>query len=530
MTPAQQELEWRACEFSCEYFLTHYWHIVGDEGVQLFTLREYQQELLADWLNEKYSLTLKARQLGITTLAWAAAFWEAFFHEDQLVIGLSRTREEASDIMSEKINFGYDSLPDWMKKRGPRRLSFNKLTIEFSNRSKIMSGASSSNPARGRTPTRVIADEVAFYKNGKEAWASIEPAIELRGRVNLFSTANGQDEVFYALWNGGDERFVRQFYPWSVVPSRSQAWYEERKKGLPPWQLAQEYPSSAEEAFVLSGRPVFDASILQQLPLKLPARRLRLERQAGGQDVLFLDDPQGQLQVWRMPEPQHQYVVGADVAFGLEHGDYSVAIVVDCETGEQVAKWRGHIDTDLFGTEILGPLGLFYNKALMGPEANPIGVATTLALVRSGYPHMYWRKKGFDGAEPDTTSRYGFLTNSQTKPMIIDDLVRDIREGTYVTFDEEVVRELRTYGRDDHGKMSGQPFDDCVMATAIANHLRQCVGRGEFRGDDSVPEGSAEWWKRISLAKRRDAEAKERSWRLGNARLYASVGSSVYDA
>jgi len=29
-----------------------------------------------------------------------------------------------------------------------------------------------------------------------------------------------------------------------------------------PWQLAQEYPSSAEEAFVRSGNPVFDLDVL----------------------------------------------------------------------------------------------------------------------------------------------------------------------------------------------------------------------------------------------------------------------------
>ena len=32
-----------------------------------------------------------------------------------------------------------------------------------------------------------------------------------------------------------------------------------------PWQLAQEYPTTAEEAFVKSGNPVFDLDILEQI-------------------------------------------------------------------------------------------------------------------------------------------------------------------------------------------------------------------------------------------------------------------------
>ena len=32
-----------------------------------------------------------------------------------------------------------------------------------------------------------------------------------------------------------------------------------------PWQLAQEYPTTPEEAFVKSGNPVFDLDILEEM-------------------------------------------------------------------------------------------------------------------------------------------------------------------------------------------------------------------------------------------------------------------------
>lgn len=35
-----------------------------------------------------------------------------------------------------------------------------------------------------------------------------------------------------------------------------------------PWQLAQKYPTTPEEAFVKSGNPVFDLTILQEMDRK----------------------------------------------------------------------------------------------------------------------------------------------------------------------------------------------------------------------------------------------------------------------
>jgi hypothetical protein len=36
-----------------------------------------------------------------------------------------------------------------------------------------------------------------------------------------------------------------------------------------PWQLAQEYPTTAEEAFVRSGNPVFDLDVLERMSIHL---------------------------------------------------------------------------------------------------------------------------------------------------------------------------------------------------------------------------------------------------------------------
>ena len=55
------------------------------------------------------------------------------------------------------------------------------------------------------------------------------------------------------------------FYPWSATEDRGDSWYQEKIESMLPWQLAQEYPTTPEEAFVKSGNPVFDLDILEEM-------------------------------------------------------------------------------------------------------------------------------------------------------------------------------------------------------------------------------------------------------------------------
>ena len=55
------------------------------------------------------------------------------------------------------------------------------------------------------------------------------------------------------------------FFPWSASEDRDESWYEGKKDAMLPWQLAQEYPTSPEEAFVRSGNPVFDLDALEAI-------------------------------------------------------------------------------------------------------------------------------------------------------------------------------------------------------------------------------------------------------------------------
>lgn len=495
----KQELEFRRCANDCEYFLRNYWYIRHPEqGKIVFDLRPAQSETLHAWLTERYSIVLKARQIGFSTLAAGMAFWEVFFHSDRFIIMLSKTERESVKLL-EKSKYGYKYLPKWMKERGPKLTNDHSQKMPFDNDSGIESLPSNNDPARGEAVYRVIVDEWAFLPNPEEAWASIEPITDVGGRVIGLSTANGSGNFFHEFWikaTTGTSRFKPIFYPFSANTDRDESWYAVKKQNMQEWQLHQEYPRSADEAFIKSGNPVFDIDALMQMPVEPADARGYLDEIGKDRPPNLLVNPDGPLQVWALPERGIRYVIGADVAEGLEHGDFSVAHVLDTQTGLVVAKWRGHIDPDLFGSDVLYNLGNFFNNALVGVEANNHGLTTLVALNLRGYGNIY-RRHSYDERTPQRARKMGWMTTAKTKPMAIDELAKLLRgpDPDIILLDQETVAELKTYVRDADGKTHGSPYDDQVMSLAVAGQMLKHYSTPQIM-ETVNDEFTFDWWVR----------------------------------
>ena len=93
-----REREWRLCRGNkddttdkllgaFEYFCENYWFIKHPERGRIkFEMREAQRETVRAWLENRYSVVLKARQIGFSTLAAAFCFWLIYFEPDRFVI------------------------------------------------------------------------------------------------------------------------------------------------------------------------------------------------------------------------------------------------------------------------------------------------------------------------------------------------------------------------------------------------------------------------------------------------------------
>lgn len=362
-----------------------------------------------------------------------------------------------------------------------------------------------------------------------------EPVMEKPSMMFLESTAKGRGNYFHKEFKAamkGENNFMPFFFPWWVLDSYERDhdeplgelneyevflidlmkkghnvaghhitideshipakihFYRRKAKNFAatPEKLFQEYPSTWQEAFIASGKNVFSTLALQEMEKDaedvalteyfkiIPGEyhedfileRVPYEHNETPEDFTY----KAPLKIWAHPEPSHEYVIGGDVAEGLERGDYSVAEVVDISTMETVARWRGHIDPDKFG-EVIAALGTYYNYALVGVEVNNHGLTTIQKLRDTYYTNLYKRDKGYDEDFEEPTSNLGWKTDVRTKRIMIDDLIRLVREGQNAEHDIVFVNEAFAFVRDERGRMNAEEgeHDDTVMAKAIAFQL-----------------------------------------------------------
>ena len=215
----------------------------------------------------------------------------------------------------------------------------------------------------------------------------------------------------------------------------------------------------------VQGRTVFQKSHTDKALLECwkPDKRMALELDQ------FVERSDGELSVWFEPEKGKKYCIGADVSEGLESGDYSSVDVIDVKSGQQVAHWHGHIAPDLLG-KVIYVLGMWYNKALVGIECNNHGLTTNITVRDLNYPNLYVQKAIEGGYSGDKEQmRIGWLTTSKSKPYIIDQLSKDLREGTHGMACRETVQECQNYIVHPNGSYGAQSgcYDDRVMSYAI---------------------------------------------------------------
>lgn len=465
------------------------------EGRIPFRLRKAQSETVWDWIKYRRVINLKARQIGFSTLAAAFVLWVALGVGDRNIIVLSKGERESVKLLA-KTKLAYKNMPEWVRERAPRLLDRTRQMMTFDNDSTIESLPSGNEPARGDTAFMVIIDEWAFLTDPENAWAGVEPTADLGGRIIGISTAKGEGTFFHKWWlqalDGGE--FHPVFHPWSAVDERDDEWYEKKKRALLPWQLAQEYPSTWEEAFVGSGNPVFSPEVISRFGPLAPEVRGRVGVVRG--EPMFWPDEGGEFEIWVYPEKDVMYSVGADVAGGLSDGDWSVAWVLRVSDGMPCARWRGRIDPDVFGAETLPAIGHLYNQGLIVPEVNNHGISTLKALQRARYPRLY-RRRSFTKRKDAPTEQMGWLTTYTSKPLLVDGLNATLREDGFVLGDEVTINELRAFVRGDNGRMQGYPHDDCVMALAIADMGRKfCVEHRLIPKVGKAPYGSIAYWER----------------------------------
>ena len=186
-------------------------------------------------------------------------------------------------------------------------------------------------------------------------------------------------------------------------------------------------------------------------------------------DFHFNDDQHGPIKIYKEPILGRPYVIAGDTAG--DGSDWFVAQVLDNITGEQVCTLRHQYDEDTFAKQVYC-LGHYYNEALIAPETN-FSTYPVKLLSLMGYNRLYVREveDQFDGK---IKHAFGFATTPLTRPIIIAELIRIMREHTGLLNDEDTILEMLTFIRNDQLRPEAEEgaHDDTVMALAIAYYIR----------------------------------------------------------
>lgn len=496
------ELEWRKCANDPEYFIRTYIWIESERdprGREPFMLWDYQESSLRAYLERRFVVILKARQLGFTTLAMAYAIWQCLFKPRANILLISKSQDSADKNLG-MARFMYSFLPEWMKARGPeldgdaaKQMAF-KFPDGTTNRLKSFAGTKTA--GAGETASLVILDEFALMEDPANTYRTIKPTTDAGGKLIIISTARGGNNMFAKIYRDGkrgQNEFTSIFEPWSSSRLITEAQYENKKREFisEPWLFYAEYPSSDEEAFRESGRPRFTWIPKDEDCPEYEYSGYVDENVEGLTFVLEdpTDGPRSALQLAYHPDEvdfSRQFVVAADPALGVGQ-DYSAAHILQIledGTPEIVGFYRSNSiepgdwasELDLIGKYFKGPN---QPAALMVIEnAGGIGVSVIDNLRNKyNYPNMY-RYLPPAAAKRKRAPIYGFPTSRTTKPLVIN------RLAEYISPDEadqcrmlnvhKLLRdELTTYVRRENGTTAADIgcHDDLVMSIAIGVYV-----------------------------------------------------------
>ena len=458
-TKRSQVQEIIKCGKDPNYFFKNYLKIQHPvRGLIPFDTFPFQDECVDKFLDNRFNIVLKSRQLGLSTLVAAYSVWMAIFQREKNILIIATKLSVAQNFII-KVKTMIRSLPKWLMI--PEMVANNKQLIQFNHGSQIKAIPTSEDAGRSEALSLLIVDEAAFVRNFDTIWTGIYPTISTGGRVIILSTPNGAGGQYYKLYadaEAGLNEFNAIKLPWDVHPERDQNWFDKTTGNMSPRQIAQEYLCD----FTSSGETFLDQNALDWL------------RKCVSQPIAR-EGNMNNVWIWKYPLTEHNYIITADVARG-DSKDYSTFHIIDVSEGEVVAEYKGKIRPDNFAT-LLNEWGLKYNKALMCPENNSYGFGTILKLLEYKYPRMYYRKQSrgayLGGYVPKApVESAGFNTNGKTRNTILSKLEETIRNKHIFIPSSRFYEEVKVFTWQSGRVQAKKGFnDDLVISLAIGSWL-----------------------------------------------------------
>ena len=508
-----------------------------------FRLRRAQRKLLKVLVDTAFALRpirvilVKARQWGGSTLIQLFCSWIQLFHRKNWNSVIATHIEEAARNIR--------SMYTLMAERHPKDiLDIRFRSFEGSSKNKqivdrgcviYIGSMERPNSLHSGNYKLVHCSEVGYWKetmqrkpsdfvNAFEGSVPLEPFTV----VALESTAKGTGNFFHTTWLAsikGENAYTPIFVAWweidmyslpfasaeemrAFVESMTEYeqwmfslgatlegihWYREKRKSFDSdWDMQEQFPSTADEAFVTSGRKAHHPLHIKQMEtfVKEPVYigEMFADAPSGAEAINnsleFKEIAKGEFYVWKKPDTSrlynNRYIVSLDIGGASAKADWSVIRVLDRlpmmngGVPEFVATYRFHMDQDLTAWRAV-QVAKWYCDALVVVESNVLQTfqtegnftATVLDIIAHTYPNLYYRDDP-DKIKEGLPAKYGFHTG-QNKSEIVSIITKGLREMGFIERDRRMLDECGWYElkqNGTYGAIDGQ-HDDIYMSSGI---------------------------------------------------------------
>lgn len=508
-----------------------------------FKLRKAQRKLLKVLVDTLFQnkpiriILLKARQWGGSTLIQLFMSWIQLFHRENWNSVIAAHIEEAARNIRSMYTLMAERHPKQIQEVRFKAFEGSSKNKQIVDRGCVIYIGSMERPnsLHSGNYKLVHCSEVGLWKatterkpsdfvNSFEGSVPLEPFTV----VALESTAKGTGNFFHTTWQGavrGENAYTPIFVAWWEIdmytkPFTSEKelkmfvesmnknelymfslgatlegihWYRDKRMSYEnDWDMQEGFPTTADEAFVTSGRKAHHPLYIKQMEMftrkpeyigemfaDAPSGELSINN-----SLQFKEMSKGEFWVWKKPDTNtlynNRYVVSLDIGGAAANADWSVIRVLDrlpLKDGgvpEFVATYRFHMDQDLTAWRAV-QVAKWYCDALLVVESNSLQTfqtegnftSTVLDIIAHVYPHLYYRDDPSKIKE-GIPLRYGFHTG-HNKSEIVSIMTKGLREIGFIERDQRMLDECGWYElkqNGSYGAIDGQ-HDDIYMSSGI---------------------------------------------------------------
>jgi hypothetical protein len=443
------------------YFINSYARITHPQkGLIPFHLYDFQEDLVEDFLDNRFNVILKARQLGISTITAAYVVWMMLFHREKNVLVIATKFSTASNLVKKVKNI-LKNIPEWLTIA--HVTIDNRTSFELSNGSQIKASSTSGDAGRSEALSLLVVDEAAHVDGLDDLWTGLYPTLSTGGRCIALSTPNGVGNWFHKAYMEAEQSindFKSTKLPWDRHPDRDRTWFEKETRNMSRREIAQELECN----FNMSGETVFhgeDIAWVENM-VREPKYRTGFDRNYW---------------IWEEYKHDSDYMISADVARG-DGRDYSVFHLIKLATMEIIAEYQGKVTPDVF-SDVLLNAGKEYGSCMITVENNSVGYSVLEKLREKNYPNIYHSIKSTHEyidqiqAENKSNAVAGFTTSSKTRPLVIAKMEEFVRNKLIKIYSARLLNEMKTFIWNNGKPEAMRSYnDDLVMACSIGCWIR----------------------------------------------------------